>query len=167
MRALTGAGVTLEPQVEAHAAELYAVIGDPELYAFTDDKQPVSEAALRERLARLESRQSPDGAQHWLNWVVRNEDGVVVGYVQATVHGTEAEIAYVLGREHWRLGYGFAACTAMLGELAAGYGVTLVTARLDPQNAASLALLRKLGLGLIAEDAAEEVTYARDLRRSY
>ena len=165
MRTIAGEGVTLEPQLASHAAELYAVIGDPALYEFIDTKEPASEAALRERLARLESRLSPDGTEHWLNWVVRNAAGVVVGYVQATVTPDKsAEIAYVLGRAHWRKGYAGAACAAMIDELRETYGVTRLTATLDPANTASLALLRKLGLGLDWTNAAEhEVGYALDL----
>ena len=167
MRTVVGEGVTLEPQLASHAAELYAVISDPSLYEFIDDKEPATEAALRARLARLESRRSPDGAEHWLNWVVRNPAGELVGYVQATVTPDHAaEIAYVLGRAHWRRGYAYAACAAMIQELRATYGVTRLTATLDPANTASLALLRKLGLALIWEDEpAEEVGYALDLLR--
>ena len=48
----------------------------------------------------------------------------------------------------------------MLTELRAAYGVIRATATLDPQNAASLALLRKLGFRLFAESpAANEVSY--------
>lgn len=165
MRALAADGLTLEPQVAAHAAALFPILRDPSLYVFTDDKEPVSEDWLRERFARLESRQSPDGSQRWLNWLVRNAHGEAVGYVQATVIGRDAEIAYVLGRQYWQRGYGFAACRAVMTELSEAYEVTRITATLDRDNLASLALLRKLGLGLVAEDAAaHEVTYARDLR---
>ena len=133
MRIVAGEGVTLEPQLASHAAELYAVISDPTLYAFIDNKEPASEAVLRERLARLESRRSPDGTEHWLNWVVRNTAGEVVGYVQATVTPDHAaEIAYVFGRSYWCKGYATAACAAMIGELRSSYGVTRLTATLDP-----------------------------------
>ena len=96
---------------------------------------------------------------------MRNAAGVVVGYVQATVTPDKsAEIAYVLGRAHWRKGYAGAACAAMIDELRETYGVTRLTATLDPANTASLALLRKLGLGLDWTNAAEhEVGYALDL----
>jgi [ribosomal protein S5]-alanine N-acetyltransferase len=165
MRTIAAKGVTLEPQIGAHATELYALLKEPALYRFIDNKGPASEAALRERLARLGSRLSPDGTEHWLNWVVRNAEGAIVGYVQATVRvGGDAEIAYVLGLPFWRRGYAFAACAAMLAELAVSYGVKRATATLDPDNSASLALLRKLGFGLIEEDAAaQEVRYALDL----
>jgi RimJ/RimL family protein N-acetyltransferase len=165
MKSVAGEGVTLEPQLASHAAELYAVIADPALYEFIDTKEPASEAALRERLTRLESRTSPDGTEHWLNWIVRSSAGELVGYVQATVTPDHsAEIAYVLGRAHWRKGYAYAACTAMIDELRKSYGVTRLTATLDPANTASLALLRKLGLGLVWEDVpGEEVGYALDV----
>jgi RimJ/RimL family protein N-acetyltransferase len=165
MCAIAGEGVTLEPQLASHAAELYAVIADPALYVFIDTTEPASEAALRERLSRLESRTSPDGTEHWLNWIVRSSAGELVGYVQATVTPDHsAEIAYVLGRAHWRKGYAYAACTAMIDELRKSYGVTRLTATLDPANTASLALLRKLGLGLVWEDVpGSEVGYALDV----
>jgi RimJ/RimL family protein N-acetyltransferase len=152
VRRLAGHGVILEPQTARDAAELFSVLDDPALYVFTDDKGPLSEEALAERLARLESRRSPDGLEQWLNWVIRTADGDVVGYVQATVRpGNEAEIAYVLGRSYWRQGYATAACRLMLAELRAAYGVRRAAATLDPQNTASLALLRKLGFRLFAE----------------
>ena len=165
MRTLAGGGLTLEPQVAAHGTSLYTVLDDPELYVFTDDKGPASLEALAERLRRLESRKSPDGSEHWLNWVVRTAEGAVAGYVQATVRGAgEAEIAYVLGRRFWRRGYASIACGLMLEDLAGSYGATRATATLDPRNAASLALLRKLGFSFVSRnDAANEVTYARDL----
>jgi ribosomal-protein-alanine N-acetyltransferase len=164
MRPLRGElGLVLEPQIAGHAAELYAVLRDPQLYTYIDTKEPASEAALRERLERLESRRSPDGTQHWLNWVVRNAEGAVIGYVQATVHrDASAEIAYVLGRDHWRQGYGAAAVSAMVDELVAAFGVRELRATLDPLNAGSRGLLRKFGFTLLAEDTdANEVTYRR------
>ena len=165
MSFIAGEGVTLEPQLASHAAELYALISDPSLYEFIDQKEPVSETALRLRLQRLETRQSPDRTEHWLNWIVRNPAGEMVGYVQATVTPDHsAEIAYVLGRAHWRKGYAYAACRAMIAELRSSYGVTRLTATLDPANDASLALLRKLGLSLVwTDEPGHEVGYAMDL----
>jgi ribosomal-protein-alanine N-acetyltransferase len=161
MRVLNAGGLTLEPQIASHAPELYAVLSEPALYRYIDRKAPASEAALAERLARLESRISPDGSAHWLNWVARDPAGVVVGYVQATVADRDAEIAYVFGLAHQRRGHAFAAVTAMLAELVQGYGVKRATATVDPDNAASLALLRKLGFALAETNEAEhEVTYA-------
>lgn len=167
MRVLTGDGLRLEPQTAAHAAELYPLLNDPELYVFTDDKGPASLAALTERLRSLESRSSPDGTEQWLNWIVRNAHNTVIGYVQATVRpGGEAEIAYVFGRPYWGRGFATRACDWMLVRLAEDYAVTRATATLDPRNTASLALLQRLGFSFRSSDsAANEVTYGKDLSR--
>jgi RimJ/RimL family protein N-acetyltransferase len=160
--------VTLEPQVPAHAAALFAVLDDAEVFRYIDAVyRPASELALRERLARLESRRSPDGTEHWLNWVVRNDAGIAVGYVQATVFPSgSAEVAYVIGRRYWRMGYASAAVSAMLLELLGEYGVSRATATLDRDNAASVALLTRLGFQFDSEDGeAHEAIYARALRR--
>jgi len=163
MRTLRGPGITLEPQLAAHAAELYPILKDPALYEFIDAKEPASEEALRVRYDKLETRLSGDGTEDWLNWIVRTDAGVVVGYVQATVYPShEAEIAYVLGRAFWRKGHGRAACVAMMDELRDAYNVVRFTATLDPANAASVGLLKSLGFGFVSEDReAQEVIYAR------
>ena len=165
MRLLNGAGLRLEPQMAGHAAELYAVLRDPGLYQFTDDGAPESEDWLRQRLARLESRASPDGAFHWLNWVVREASGSVVGYVQATLDAEGvAEIAYVIGRQFWRRGFAGEACRVMLAELAETFGARRIVARIDTRNAASLALVRKLGFECVGAGAAPgELLYGREL----
>ncbi|MEA2421102.1 MAG: hypothetical protein QOF55_201, partial [Thermoleophilaceae bacterium] len=50
---------------------------------------------LRARFLGWERRRSPDGRQAWLNWTLRlRADGRAVGWVQATVTGDSAEIAY-------------------------------------------------------------------------
>ena len=164
MRMLRGSGVVLEPQVAAHATELFAILADRRLYDFLDYEPMADEASLTARLLRLESRQSPDGTRDWLNWVVRNDESTVVGYVQATVHpDRHADIGYVIGAEHWRRGYGLAAVGAMLPELAGRYGVRRLRATCDPANAGSIALLRRLGFAKVEDaEALPDIVFARE-----
>lgn len=146
MRVLSGPGVLLEPQLAEHAPELFAVLRDPRVYRYLDTEPPANEASLRTRLVRLEARRSPDGAETWLNWIVRNPSGVLVGYVQATISPDHsADIGYVLGAAHWRRGYGRAAVATMLDELQTGYGVTRMRATIERANEASQRLLERLG----------------------
>lgn len=141
-----GPDVHLEAQVAAHAAEMYPILRNPVLYRFTDGAPPTDEEALRERFRKLESRCSPDGSEKWLNWVLRRQDGVAVGYVQATVHQDRlAEIAFVLGREFWGNGYAFAGTRLMLADLALNHGATRFKASVDPRNTRSVALMARLG----------------------
>lgn len=145
MRTIEASRCTLEPQVVAHAAEMFTILSDPAIYEF-ENEPPPSESWLAERYAKLEHRASSDGSQVWLNWVVRLPTGQLAGYVQATVlrSGT-ALVAYELASCYWRQGIGTCAVAAMLGELQANYGVTLFAAVLKQANFRSHALLRSLG----------------------
>ena len=114
---------------------------------------PVSEAWLKERFEKLESRQSIDGAQKWLNWVIRLPSGELAGFVQATVLPTDTSyIAYELASRFWRRGIGSSAVSTVLEELAAQYGVHTFVAVLKARNFRSHALLCKLGFAAGASE---------------
>jgi RimJ/RimL family protein N-acetyltransferase len=149
---LAGENVALEPLREAHAAALFLVLDDRELWRFTDDESPVSEKALAQRYRRLESRRSPDGSQAWLNWAIVCSDGIV-GFVQATVMDDVAEIAYVVGRAYQSRGYGTGAVRAMLEFLETVVGIRAEYATIDERNEPSRRLLERLGFALV--DAAD------------
>lgn len=130
-----------------HAAALYQDLCSPELYRFTDDAPPPDLEWLKARYARLESRISPDGSAHWLNWAVwSTESACYVGYVQATVSSSdnEAEIAYVLFPDHWGHGYAREAVAAMMDEIQS-LGITRFIARTAADNVRSITLLKSLG----------------------
>lgn len=55
------------------------------------------------------------------------------------------ELGYVLGRAHWGRGLMKEALTALLGRAFGAIGVRRVEAEVDPRNAASTGLLRRLG----------------------
>lgn len=149
MRTLHAPGLSLVPQTRAHADALFALLDDAAVHTYLDDARPLSSAALRERFARLESRGSADGREHWLNWVLQLDAGELIGYVQATVcPGGLAWIAYVLGRRHWGQGHAQHAARAMLDELHVQYGATQVLATADRANRRSIALLERLGFAL-------------------
>lgn len=154
MRTLHAPGVTLEPQTAAHARELFVVLSDTEVHTYLDDTPPVSVESVRERLARLEARRSPDGSEAWLNWALRlngstgsdDSSGPIIGYVQATVYANgRAWVAYLLGRAYWGRGHASVAVRAMLDELTSRYGVTQLLATADRDNRRSIALLERLG----------------------
>jgi [ribosomal protein S5]-alanine N-acetyltransferase len=138
-------GLTLEPQVRAHADQMFVVLGDPAIYEH-ENEPPVSVDWLRDRFAGLESRSSPDGTQQWLNWVIRLPGGELAGYLQASVYrDAHAAIAYVLASQHWGKGIASRGVQAMIGELRGRYGVQRLTAVLKASNVRSLRLLERLG----------------------
>ena len=157
MRTILTPHVQLEPQLAAHAHEMFAVLSDPAIYEF-ENAAPVSESWLAQRFQRLESCGSPDGAEKWLNWVVRLASGELAGYVQATVLPDGAAfVAYELNSRHWRQGIGSCAVRAMLEELRERYGVRLFVAVLKARNYRSHALLCKLGF--VAANVEQTVRY--------
>jgi RimJ/RimL family protein N-acetyltransferase len=123
---------------------MFAVLADPAIYEH-ENAPPQSLDWLRSRYARLESRRSIDGEEQWLNWDIRLPSLELAGYVQATVRGERALIAYELASVHWGRGVAYQAVDAMIAELAARYGVRTLVAVLKRGNARSLRLLRRLG----------------------
>ncbi|MEV5601509.1 GNAT family N-acetyltransferase [Streptomyces sp. NPDC052299] len=141
------------PRLEAlplrveYADEMAAVLADPALYAFTGGA-PENPEALRARYAR-QTAGSPDPDELWWNWVLRAGDGLV-GYVQATVRGDRAEIAWVVGVPWQGKGYAREAAGGLVAHLH-GAGVTAVVAHIHPEHAASAAVAAGAGLARTGE----------------
>lgn len=158
--------VRLEEQLSIHAAELYPLLSDPAVHEFVDGPMPQSCAGLFKRFEKLESRQSPDGTEQWLNWVIRLGEGQAAGFVQATVHQDHtADIAYSLGRKYWGKGLAFAAISQMLFVLAEECSVTKLRASVDPRNIRSICLLNRLGLQVDHTDDSGDLIYVGDTQR--
>jgi len=145
MRSLYTDALTLEPQVAAHADEMFQVLSDPAIYEY-ENAPPASVEWLRNRFSKLEARQSADGQELWLNWVIRLPSGELIGYVQATVFPDhQATVAYELASPHWGKGLARRAVEAMIRELASTYQVRSLSAELKQANLRSRRLLERLG----------------------
>jgi [ribosomal protein S5]-alanine N-acetyltransferase len=173
MRTLQTTRLWLEPLRAEHADAMFHGLSNERLYAYLSERPPQSVSTLRERYARLESRRSPAGDATWLNWIaITKSDGAVSGYIQATLTGSTASVAYVLFERAWGRGYAREAVEAMLAELRGAYAVRTATATVDPRNARSLRLLEQLGFALsetrtaaacVHGTLADESTYVRVL----
>jgi len=148
MRPLAIDELRLEPLEARHAEEMYEVLRDPALYLHLDSPPPPSAEHLRKLYGRLESRKSDDGADHWLNWVVRH-GRAATGFVQATVTPRhDAWIAFVFARAHHGRGFAFRATRAMMDCLTRDYGVERFVATVEADNGPSIRLLERLGFTL-------------------
>jgi RimJ/RimL family protein N-acetyltransferase len=149
----------LIPLVSADADDLVGLLDEPELreWISVDDI-----GALRARFAAWESRRSPDGSEIWLNWVVRERrDGRALGWVQATVSGTEASVAYALLPAERGAGVASDALRALTRWLHHRLGVTTLTAEIDDANAASARVAVAAGFERTARRAGDEVVWER------
>ncbi|MFG1819583.1 GNAT family N-acetyltransferase [Kribbella sp. NPDC049174] len=128
-------------QVE-YAPEMAKVLADPALYTFTGGEPPSVES-LENRYRRQLAGPGRDD-EHWLNWVIQYDDQLV-GYVQTTVTGSTAEIAWVVGTDWQGRGYAKEAAQGLVAWLDE-QGVERIIAHVHPDHAASAAITAAAGL---------------------
>jgi RimJ/RimL family protein N-acetyltransferase len=133
----------LTPLELADAPEMVVVLSDPGLYAHTGGSPPSLEE-LRSRYRRQLAGPWPPG-QTWLNWVVRRSPEEPVGYVQATVTGQAADLAWVIGTDHQRQGYATEATREVAAWLV-GRGVGRLTAHVAPGHMGSERVAAAVGM---------------------
>ena len=162
MNTLCTGSLTLEPQIAAHAEEMFVVLSDPAIYEY-EGEPPQSVQGLRDRFADLETRQSRNGQEQWLNWVIRLPNTELIGYVQATVYPSgRAAIAYELSSAYWGRGLARQAVQAMISELIEQYGIRSFSAVLKRENRRSLRLLQRLGFVFASSAEHAEFDVERD-----
>jgi len=146
--------LVLEPLVPEHAAKLFALLSDAQLYEYLEADPPESVSVLERRYRRWSTGRSPDGSEEWLNWAARlrgSDD--YVGWFQATIGADDAQIAYLVFLPFQRRGYALEASEAVIRHLIADKQVKKLRAAADPKNAASIALAKALGLKVIDSGA--------------
>jgi len=157
------ARLNLVPLTAAHAEEMATVLSSPTLHTFTGGA-PLTPAALRTRYERLVAG-SPDPVVSWLNWVLRlRADARLTGTVQATVTGSEAEIAWVVGAPWQGRGLASEAAQGLVSWLAARPGIRTVVAHIHPDHHASAAVATAAGLTSTGEWQDGEIRWRRATR---
>ena len=87
----------VEPLNINRASVVFPAQLDPLIYQFIPE-EPLSFEELTRRYSFLEGAKSPDGHEHWLNWIAFDrESHIVVGTFQATVPADgSTSIAYTV-----------------------------------------------------------------------
>lgn len=149
---LEGARLSLVPLLEEHADALLPALSCPDLYTFIPTMPPSDLSELRARFRRLEKRASPDGTERWLNWAARLGAGSAwVGLFEATIRADRtALLAYFVFADHQRRGLGIEGAGLVVSHLFRACGVSLVSARIDTRNAASIRLVERVGFSRVA-----------------
>ncbi|CAM5459626.1 GNAT family N-acetyltransferase [Streptomyces atroolivaceus] len=152
------------PLDATYAQEMAGVLSDPALHTWTGGA-PEDAGTLRARYER-QAAGSPDPAELWWNWVLRvRADGCLAGYVQATVRGARAEVAWVVGTRWQGRGYAKEGAAGLVRHLLDRGSVRTVVAHIHPDHAASAAVAT--AAGLLPTDGREdgEVRWRRDTAR--
>jgi RimJ/RimL family protein N-acetyltransferase len=140
---------------------MFHVLDDPSLYRYMPSEIPKSLAWLRERYALLSRGVSPDALQLWLNWVVCGlEDGMAIGYVQATIPAdlSHALMGWTIGRVAQGRGYARESVRAVCRHLMLN-GVAEIRATIDVRNVPSISVAENIGFIREATTASEDVLH--------
>lgn len=141
------ARLRLEPLCEKHADIVFEDLCDLRIYRFIADEPPESRDALHKRYRFLQAGRSPDGSEHWLNWIAyRRDTERPVGCFQASIRpGHPSSVAYIVFPKYWRRGYAREAMTFLGRYLFATYDIPVLVAEMDTRNEASVGLVSALG----------------------
>lgn len=141
--------LVLEPLRASHATEMVVVLADPGLHHFMGGDPPTL-SALRDRY-RKQVEGPSDSPEEWCNWIIRRgSDHRAVGFVQTTIVGAAADVAWVVGVDHQRDGIATEAATAMVGWLRS-VQVHTITAHIHPGHVASQRVATAIGLSRSGE----------------
>ena len=156
---ITTGRLDLLPLRVEHAGEMAEVLADPALHTFIGG-EPASPEVLRARYERM-VRGPGDPGVSWLNWVIRlRDDNRLTGYVQATVEGGEAEIAWVVGTPWQGRGIATEAAGGLVAWLDA-HAVPSIIAHIHPDHDASARVATAVGMAAAGEWHDGEVRWRR------
>ena len=124
------------------AREMQAVLAEPALYRFTGGSPPSLEQLEQRYRAQIAGPDAPDVS--WHNWIVRlRAEGPAVGFVQATVAGITADVAWLIGVPWQRQGIAVEAAFVVCDWFSV-QGVRRRTAHIHPDHVASAKVARRL-----------------------
>ena len=129
-----------------HAACVFPAQLDQTIYQFIPD-EPLSLQELTRRYTFLENAKSPDGSEHWLNWIAFLKDShAVVGTFQATIPAEgHASMAYTIFPPFWRQGYATEIGYRLISHIFNAYIPSTISAEIDIRNKASIQLVERWG----------------------
>ncbi len=156
----------LDPLSVDDASDMVGVLADEALYEFTGDEPP--DLPTLEQRYRALAEGAPDPNETWMNWIIRSvDDATPVGFVQATVVGDSASLAWLIAVDHQGHGWATEAARAMCDWIA-HTGVVEFDAHIHPDHTASQRVAARLGLELTdrVDDDGEQIWSTAGRRRS-
>jgi len=135
----------LEPLTAADAAQLYPIMGDPEVMAYWDVPEIDDPDVVSEIVAGQVDGMRDGRAVYWAMRTLTGREFVgSCDLSEIDRWHRRAEVGFMLGREAWGQGYALEAMRTVIA-FAATSGLRRLTARTHLGNRRSEALLEKLG----------------------
>ncbi len=154
--------LVLRPLRVSDAAEMVKVLADSSLYEFTGGEPPT----VSELVNRYQQQTAGPGmpGEHWCNWIICvGSRGRAVGFVQATIVGDVADLAWVLGADDQGRGFATEAVIAVYDWLAEN-SVRRIEAHIHPRHETSQAVAQRIGMVRTGEcDDEDEEIWAAEL----
>ena len=136
---------------------MVTVLADSSLYEFTGGEPPT----MNELVNRYQQQTAgpATSGEHWCNWIICvGSRGRAVGFVQATIVGDVAALAWVVGVDHQGCGFATEAVSGVCGWLAEN-DVRRIEAHIHRGHEASQAVAQRIGMIRTGEcdDDGEEI----------
>jgi RimJ/RimL family protein N-acetyltransferase len=147
------ARLLIEPLRADHLSELAACLRHPQVYEHIGGL-PSREDFVRDRERALRGPGPTAPNEHWLNFLVR--DGAtheMLGRLEATLHDSIAEVAFLLGPKHWGKGHASEALAWLHREIQNTHAVGSFWATTLPANTRCQALLLRSGYRQVQAEA--------------
>jgi len=144
---ITGVGVVLREFRQDDANQVATLVGDDRVVRWLSFDPRTKDEAARMLDGILQRAHVEPRAEYYLAVVKPDDDQVVIGFVRLGLDGVRAaKLGYAISAEHWGRGYASSAASAMLRFAFDDLGLHRVSAAIGPDNAASIAVVSRLGM---------------------
>ena len=135
----------IEPLRAEHLCELAAHLRHPEVYEHIGGLPSFEDFVLDREIA-LRGPSTEASHERWLNFLVCDgSSGQMLGRLEATLHDSIAEVAFLFSPKHWGKGMASEALAWLHREVQDAYGITSFWATTIPANTRCQSLLLRAG----------------------
>lgn len=140
------ARLVFEPLRRSHAEELAAVLLSEQVYAHISDQPPTVDEYCKRVEHILKDPPSSKPGLSFENYAVRlASTGSIIGTLEATMHDSLVEVAYLFGPQYWGKGYATEGLSWFGSLFLRRESISGLWAATPPTNARSAALLTRCG----------------------
>lgn len=144
----------IEPLRTEHLEELATQLRLPEVYQHIGELPSIKDFILDREIAL----RGPDSSyaahgERWLDFLVRDRKTLhMLGRLEASLHDSLAEVAFLFNPTHWGKGYASEALSWLHFHIEESYGVSSFWATTVPANVRCQSLLRRAGYQQVHSD---------------